>query len=228
MGAVDTDRVRGCVARWRFCCALQWAMGKWRQKSDCAGFDLGDGGDKLLDLRFADDVLLFAKAHTEAANSLDSLVAELAHVGLMLNASKTVLLTTEAQPPASITTPAGTILNLVCQHKWLGCMLATPRPGSNGLDVEYHLQQAHKAFHANKWILTDKNVSIADRVRYFQTVVTPVACFAAGHRVLYREDLNKLDISFRKLLRQVVGPPGGIDWNRPWHEILHDCVFQAS
>ena len=27
--------------------------------------------------------------------------------------------------------------------------------------------------------------------------------------------------SFRRLLRSVVGPPGGMDWTRPWHEILH-------
>ena len=27
---------------------------------------------------------------------------------------------------------------------------------------------------------------------------------------------------FRKLLRSVVGPPAGMEWARPWHEILHD------
>ena len=31
-----------------------------------------------------------------------------------------------------------------------------------------------------------------------------------------------MDIACRKLLRQIVGPPGGIDWTRPWHDILHD------
>ena len=24
-----------------------------------------------------------------------------------------------------------------------------------------------------------------------------------------------------RLLRQVVGPPAGVDWSQPWHEILH-------
>ena len=28
-------------------------------------------------------------------------------------------------------------------------------------------------------------------------------------------------VLFRRLARQVVGPPGGLDWNVPWHEILH-------
>ena len=43
--------------------------------------------------------------------------------------------------------------------------------------------------------------------------------FPAGHRTLYLRDF---DVLFRKLIRSVVGPPAGMDWTRPWHEILHD------
>ena len=49
-----------------------------------------------------------------------------------------------------------------------------------------------------------------------------VTVFAAGHRTLYKTDLRNFDVVFRKLLRSVVGPPAGMDWTRPWHEILHD------
>ena len=52
--------------------------------------------------------------------------------------------------------------------------------------------------------------------------VTPVVCFAAGHRTILKKHLNKIDVTFRKLLRSVVGPPAATDWSRPWHEILHD------
>ena len=31
-----------------------------------------------------------------------------------------------------------------------------------------------------------------------------------------------LDVTCRKFLRALVGPPSNIDWLRPWHEILHD------
>ena len=51
---------------------------------------------------------------------------------------------------------------------------------------------------------------------------TPVACFASGRRNVYRQDLHQLDVLHRKLLRQVCGPPGSIDWSSPWHEILHE------
>ena len=56
----------------------------------------------------------------------------------------------------------------------------------------------------------------------FDTVITPVACFVAGHRAIFKNDLNNVDVVFRKLLRIVVGPPAATDWSRPWHEILHD------
>ena len=39
---------------------------------------------------------------------------------------------------------------------------------------------------------------------------------------MYKTDLRNFDVLFRKLLRSVVGPPAGMDWTRPWHEILHD------
>ena len=63
---------------------------------------------------------------------------------------------------------------------------------------------------------------LATRRRYFDTIITPVACFAAGHRTIFKKDLNKIDVTFRKLLRNMVGPPAATDWSRPWHEILHD------
>ena len=49
-----------------------------------------------------------------------------------------------------------------------------------------------------------------------------MASFAAGHRILYQDDLQKMDVQFRKLLRQVIGPPHQTDWNKPFHEILHE------
>ena len=48
-----------------------------------------------------------------------------------------------------------------------------------------------------------------------------VVCFAAGNRKIYTSDLQKHDVHCRKLLRRVVGPPADIDWNQPWHTILH-------
>ena len=71
------------------------------------GVDVEDGGEPLLDLKLADDILVFAISSQQAAYMLDELVVALADVGLILNQDKTKLLTTQAPPPRIITTPGG-------------------------------------------------------------------------------------------------------------------------
>ena len=119
---------------------------------------------------------------------LDALVACLEQVGLKLNASKTKVLTTQTQPPSTLTTPAGLeleVLEHAKSHKWLGCLLSMVNMGNRQQDMNYRLQNASWAFQANRWILCDKNVSIALRLKFFDAMVTSVVCFAAGHRKLY-------------------------------------------
>ena len=223
---------QGCVLSARlFCSVLQWAMRDWRQQMEAAGIDLKDGLKNLLDVRFADDILLFCRSQREAGHVLDNLVHHLARVGLILNAAKTVALTTEAQPPETLVTPAGTVIKVIertSAQKWLGCMLSAHMSGDHGLDVDYHLQAASRAFYANRWILTDKAASLRERLRYFEAVVTPVAGFAAGHRTIYQDDLHKLDVQFRKFMRQVISPPADVDWSGPFHEVLHSWHEKIS
>ena len=78
-----TSGVRqGCVLSPRlFSAVLQWAMKSWRRDASLKGFDLGDGQPALLDLRFADDIILFAKSSAESVSLLHDLVTALSQVG---------------------------------------------------------------------------------------------------------------------------------------------------
>ena len=216
---------QGCVLSPRlFSCVLEVALKKWREQLQDGGLDLGDGGIPLLDLRFTDDILLFATPSVEAARMVDALVTCLKEVGLALNVSKTKILTTQAQPGKTATTQNGLemeILDATRAHKWLGCLLSTLNAGNIEADLDFRLQAASKAFYANKWTLCDKNASLKSRIKFFDSVVTSVVRFGAGQRNLYKSELRKLDVHCRKLLRQVVGRPGNIDWTQPWHSILH-------
>ena len=113
------------------------------------------------------------------------------------------------------------MLDQSSSHKWLGCMLSTANAGRRQDDIDHRLQSAARAFHVHKWILCDKMVSMASRLKFFDAMITSVVCFAAGRRKICTNDLRKLDVHCRKLLRRVVGPPADIDWNQPWHTILH-------
>ena len=94
---------QGCVLSPRlFCAALEMAMSEWRFANPQGGIDLEDCMLRLPELRFADEVLIFANTREEVENLLDSLVRHLAVAELVLNTSKAVALTTEAQPPSFI------------------------------------------------------------------------------------------------------------------------------
>ena len=160
---------QGCVLSPRlFSSVLEMALSSWRAKMEAEGLSLEDGLKPLLDLRFADDILVFCTTLDKACLLLDELVASLAQVGLTLNLKKTKILTTQAQPPQQLQT-RGDVLDLVSTHKWPGCLLHAG--GCHDADIDFHLQAALRAFNANRWILIDRHVSLATRLRYFDTIM---------------------------------------------------------
>ena len=124
-----------------FRAALELAMSEWRAANPQAGIDLGDDMLRLLDLRFADDILIFANTKEEVQNLMGSVVRHLAAAGLMLNTSKTVALTTEAQPPSFIQVGDSHMIKVLGHtesHKWLGCMLcACPGQDSDRCGIPF-------------------------------------------------------------------------------------------
>ena len=124
-------------------------ISEWRQSVASFGLDFGDGLPELLDLRFADDLLLFARSAQDAAKLLDDLVRCCSGVGLRLNVTKTKIVTSEAQAPAQLLTPAGSIVDILppdASHKWLGCLLSSKGSRASSADVDFHLQAASRAF----------------------------------------------------------------------------------
>ena len=109
---------QGCVLSPRlFSAVLQWALQQWRTEIGHAGFDLGDNFGNLVDLRFADDILLFANSGPEVAEILDKFVKAVGKVGLRLNIDKTVILTNEAQPSNTLVTREGLILKVLDRNQ---------------------------------------------------------------------------------------------------------------
>ena len=91
---------QGCVmSPHLFCAVLEWAMRDWKAHGHGLGIVLQENQNPLVDLRFADDILMFAASVEQSLDMLRSLVDALRNAGLILNVSKTKLLTTQAQPP---------------------------------------------------------------------------------------------------------------------------------
>ena len=81
-------------------------MPKWWLKIGDVGFDLLDGMPHFIDI-LADDIYFFARSALEMGKILDSLVARLSRVGLILNAAEMVVLTSQSPPLSTITTDHG-------------------------------------------------------------------------------------------------------------------------
>ena len=181
----------------------------------------------LLDLRFADDLPLFAASKEELIFMLGELIGALQEVGLVLNASKTFVLTTEAQPPTSLRLQNGAEVSVLPRHgghKWLGYFPTTKKYKKctrTDFGCGTSFASVARAWFVHKWMLCDKNIPLGLRLKFFNAVITPVTCFAAGHRTLYPRDVRRYDIEMRNMLRRMIPPPVGIDWSAPWHEILH-------
>ena len=63
----------------------------------------------------------------------------------------------------------------------------------------------------------------AGKVKYFDAMVTPVACFGAAHRKVY-DGYGVSPVT----IRSIFGPPGDVDWTLPWHEIPHHWNDRAK
>ena len=87
---------QGCVLRpHKSTAMLQWAMKSWSHAAPLKGFNIRDGQPAMLDLRFADEILVFATSYAEIVSFLHDLITVLSQVGLMLDARGTVVLTNE-------------------------------------------------------------------------------------------------------------------------------------
>ena len=123
-----TSGVRqGCVLSPRlFSALLQWVLRQRGTEIGNADFDPGDALGNLVDLRFADDILLFANSNPELAQIFDTFVKAVGQAGLRWNVDKTVMLTNHVQPQNTLVTRDGLILKVVDRNhgqKWLGCIL---------------------------------------------------------------------------------------------------------
>ena len=113
-------RVRPEPERKLFSSVHHWAMRKKRrldvEHAQC-GIDLPDDLPKILDLMFADDILIFAGTAHKTIFPLESLMKDFAEAFFSLNGDKTVVLTNEAQPPSHLWTHTGIKLQV---KNWSG------------------------------------------------------------------------------------------------------------
>ena len=215
-----------------FNAATEVIMRRWKQRLRTHGFLLatGDDGRRLTNVRFADDLVLFGKSFAEIEQMLEALIEEFARAGLVVNGSKTKLLTT-APIATSSQTPlladvAGMFVEMVrggCSHKYLGKALSGDLRVRGQRNLDHRLQCAWMRFHDLQHVLTNRKIPVHLRLQLFDSVVSPTVLYGLSTTPLTATQLDKLDAVQRKMLRRIVGwvRDGDEDWAVTGHRMKH-------
>ena len=134
---------------------------------------------RLTNVRYADDVMLFAKSVGELTKMVELLVEEFALVGLELNASKSKILTNDNVDFdfMDIAENMVEIIQASESHKYLGRFLSGEVVFREKTEVNHRIQCAWYKFSQHSSTLCNRNISIKLRLKLFDSVITPTILF---------------------------------------------------
>ena len=190
-----------------FNAGLEHAMRKWKAKLVHHGVQLGHGS-RLTNIRYADDLMLFATSSNDLIYMLEALIPELAACGLQLNSAKTKILTTSPSESSEFVDVCGEMVQVIhaeTVHKYLGRNLSGNFLAWRNSEFAHRLQVAWNKFHKYKHILLNKHVSLVLRLKLFDAVVSPAMLFGLATLPLTKGCLQKLGVVQKRMLRSIVG-----------------------
>ena len=185
------------------------------------------GAGPLTNIRFADDLLLFAKSSEEAVAMLNRLIITLRSFGLELNAKKTKFLSTTVQANDTETVWIDTVggpVELIAagrSHKYLGRTWSGNLRDRGQAAVDHRISCSWAKFNEYEASLTDKMVTIKLRLKLFSMTVIPTLLYCLETCPLTQLQHDKMNITLRKMLRKMVGIvyDDGESWEQRGHRM---------
>ena len=194
-----------------FNAALEKIMRKLKLKWDNrkAGVKIHDGdAGRLQCLRFADDLLLIATSKKQAADMLQDLIDEASLVGLQVHSGKTKILSNGIGPHTrekmvSLSTGDVQILAPNESTMYLGRLLNLR--ATQEIEINHRTSKAWAKFSVYRKELTDKHISLSDRLRLFNSVVSPTMLYGCSSWTATGSRERKIRGCQRKMLRTMLG-----------------------
>lgn len=190
-----------------FNAALESAIRTWKETITGMGLRV-DGGERLTNIRYADDLMIYASSMDELVRMLEALFSALQNIGLEVNPEKCKILANEASAIAIVVDVGGLFIECLTgseTHRYLGRLLAGDPLRRSHVEFSNRCQCAWAKFSRHRDILTDKHISLHSRLKFFDTVVSPTVLFGLAQIPLLREHVDHLDALQRKMLRRIVG-----------------------
>ena len=213
-----------------FNAVLEKVLRRWKGRLANHGVDTSPHGNqqRLTNVRYADDLILFAKNMGEAVEMMKVLCEELAGVGLEVNSKKTKILTTDSRcngvgPTMLIDSDAGflEVMREGDRHKYLGKMLTGSLVDRGSNNASHRISVGWSKFHAMSATLCNKKLPVKLRFRLFDSVVTPAGVYSMATTPLTCTQMQGVDVIQRKMLRKIVGWHRHADetWDQTGHRM---------
>ena len=197
-----------------FNAALEQCMRRWKQGLSDHGIKVSNdnGAQRLTNVRFADDLIIYANSLDELTAMVEALVQELGRAGLSLNSRKSKIFTLDE---AYCSTAAPLFVDIADgmvevvrgddAHKYLGVSFPGQLRRRGHAALAHRLKCAWAKFHAFRTSLSNRHVDIALRLRLFDAVVTPSALYGLSTAPLTAVMVERLAAAQRQMLRLMFG-----------------------
>ena len=187
---------------------MQVCKAKWQVQG--YGVDVADTlGENLTNLRFADDVTLFASSLRELRLMLEDVVQEARYFGLHLHPDKTKVLSNykvrkgrQASQFVNVLDMRVEILAFGSFTKYLGRRLGFS--SYHETEIIQRLNCAWKKFHLYKGLLTNAKIPTKRRLELFDQTITPTVLYGSCAWTMKVEFEQKLRKTQRQMLRIIL------------------------
>lgn len=156
-------------------------------------------GRLLSNLRFADDIVLFAKSATELQEMLAELNTKSAIAGLQMNPTKTKAMTNHIETPIIID---DTPIHYCSEYIYLGQAVSLTENGDN--EIQRRIRQAWGKFWGLKFLLLDKDINRELRLEALQTCIIPTLTYGSQTWTLTKEQELKIQRCQRRMERKIL------------------------
>ena len=209
--------IQGCpLAPHLFNLFLEWVMRMALE--DCQG-GVTIGGDRISNLRYADDIVLLAENKEDLQEMVDALETQCRKYKLNINKDKTKSMHIgRTRENLDIRLTDGPIEQLN-DFKYLGVYF-TARGGTEKAVTE-RIKMGQMAFGRLRKIWSDTNLSTELKLRLLQTIVIPTALYGSECWVLRKKEEQKLLAFESKCLRRILG----IRW---YHMVSNERVRERA
>ena len=181
---------------------------RW-QKKEGRGIYLRDQDhDCVTNLRFADDVLLFASSKEHLHKMMYEFNKRTEKVGLRIHPGKTKVLSNQSSisPDSRKEMQIGDVkIDILTRSesvRYLGQLITFLQQETT--EIKNRISAAWTTFHKYRQELTSKNFMLKHRLRLFHAAITPTICYASGTWAPTKEHERVIQSTQRKMLPLII------------------------